>query len=62
MDMNMETEQLTVTVSAKEDEKLTFEELTERADEVVDKISGISGVDSIGAMAGGGGIMSVRTV
>lgn len=59
MDMNMETEQLTVTVSAKEDEKLTFEELTERADEVVDKISGISGVDSIGAMAGGGGIMSM---
>lgn len=59
MDMNMETEQLTVTVSAKEDEKLTFEELTERADEVMDKISGISGVDSIGAMAGGGGIMSM---
>jgi len=59
MDMNMETEQLTVTVSAKEDEKLTFEELTERADEVVDKISGISGVNSIGAMAGGGGIMSM---
>lgn len=59
MDMNMVTEQLTVTVSAKEDEKLTFEELTERADEVVDKISGISGVDSIGAMAGGGGIMSM---
>ena len=59
MDMNMETEQLTVTVSAKEDEKLTFEELTERADEVVDKISGISRVDSIGAMAGGGGIMSM---
>ena len=59
MDMNMETEQLTVTVSAKEDEKLTFEELTERADEVVDKISGISGVDSIGAMACGGGIMSM---
>lgn len=59
MDMNMETEQLTVTVSAKEDEKLTFEELTERADEVVDKISGISGVDSIGAMAGGCGIMSM---
>lgn len=59
MDMNMETEQLTVTVSAKEDEKLTFEELTERADEVVDKISGVSGVDSIGAMAGGGGIMSM---
>lgn len=59
MDMNMETEQLTVTVSAKEDEKLTFEELMERADEVVDKISGISSVDSIGAMAGGGGIMSM---
>lgn len=59
MDMNMETDQLTVTVSAKEDEKLTFEELTERADEVEEKNSGISGVDSIGAMSGGGGIMSM---
>ena len=53
MDMNMETDQLTVTVAAKEDEKLTFEELCERADEVTEKIAGIDGVETIGAIAGG---------
>ena len=53
MDMNMETDQLTVTVAAKEDEKLTFEGLCERADEVTEKIAGIDGVETIGAIAGG---------
>ena len=53
MDMNMETDQLTVTVAAKDDEKLTFEELCERADEVTEKIAGIDGVETIGAIAGG---------
>lgn len=57
MDMDMESEQLTVTVAAKEDETLSFEELTQMADEVVEKISGIEGIDTIGAMAGGGGGM-----
>ena len=51
MDMNMETDQLTV--AAKDDEKLTFEELCERADEVTEKIAGIDGVETIGAIAGG---------
>ena len=49
----METDQLTVTVAAKDDEKLTFEELCERADEVTEKIAGIDGVETIGAIAGG---------
>ena len=53
MDMDMETDQLTVTVAAKDDEKLTFEELCERADEVTEKIAGIDGVETIGAIAGG---------
>lgn len=54
MDMDMETDQLTVTVAAKEDEELTFEELCELSDEVVTRISGIEGIETIGAMAGGG--------
>ena len=48
----METDQLTVTVAAKDDEKLTFEELCESADEVTEKIAGIDGVETIGAIAG----------
>jgi len=38
IDMDMETDQMTVTVEAKEDETLTFEELKAISDEVVDKI------------------------
>lgn len=53
MDMNMETDQLTVTVEPKEDETLTFEELTAISDEVVARLSGIEGIETIGAMAGG---------
>ncbi len=37
MDMNMETNQISATISAKEDETLTFDGLTEMADEVVEK-------------------------
>lgn len=59
MDMSMETNQMTVTVGPKEDEKLTFEELTDMSDEIVEKISGIEGIDAIGAMTGGGGMMSM---
>lgn len=57
MDMDMESNQLTVTVEPKDEETFTFEELTERTDEVVEKISDIDGIDTIGAMAGGGGGM-----
>ena len=53
MDMNMETKQISVTISAKEDETLTFGELTEMADEVVEKAMTIDGIETIGAMAGG---------
>ena len=53
MDMNMETNQISATISAKEDETLTFDELTEMADEVVEKAMTIDGIETIGAMAGG---------
>lgn len=59
IDMDMETDQMTVTVEAKEDETLTFEELTALSDEVVDKISTIDGIDTIGAMAGGNSTFSL---
>lgn len=58
INMNMETDQLTVTVSAKEDQILEFEELKEMSDEVVEILSTIEGIETIGAMAGGGGTMA----
>ncbi|MCI5919735.1 MAG: efflux RND transporter permease subunit [Roseburia sp.] len=59
IDMDMETDQMTVTVEAKEDETLTFEELKAISDEVADKISTIDGIDTIGAMAGGNSTFSL---
>lgn len=59
MDMNMESNQMSVTISAKEDETLDFDELTAASDEVIDRISDIEGIDTIGAMAGGNSTMSM---
>lgn len=61
IDMDMETDQMTVTIAAKEDETLSFEELTEISDEVVEKIATIDAIDTIGATAGGGGTMSMMS-
>lgn len=59
MDMDMETNQISVSVSAKEGEKLTFQELTEASDQVMKRISDIKGIDTIGAMAGGNSTTSL---
>ena len=59
MDMDMETNQISVSVSAKEGEKLTFQELTEPSDQVMKRISDIKGIDTIGAMAGGNSTSSL---
>lgn len=59
MDMDMETNQLSVTISAKEGEKLTFEELTQASDDVIQRISKIKGIKTVGAMAGGDSTMSL---
>lgn len=53
MDMEMETNQMTVTIAPKEGEMLTFKELTGMSDEVIERISDIEGIATIGASAGG---------
>ena len=59
MDMEMETNQMTVTVAPKEGELLTFEELTGFSDEVIERISEIEGIGTIGASAGGSSTSSL---
>ncbi len=59
IDMEMETNQMTVTISAKEEQLLTFEELTGMSDEVIERISDIEGIDTIGASAGGSSTSSL---
>lgn len=41
MDMDMESNQISLTIEAKDDEKLDFKQLTELSDKVMDKISDI---------------------
>ncbi len=53
---DMESTQMTVTVTPPEDAE--FAEACELADEVTEKVMGIADVDSVGAMAGGGGMAS----
>lgn len=61
MDMEMEANQISMTVGPKEDQILTFEELKALADETTSAIADIEGIDTIGAMAGGGGTMSLMS-
>ncbi len=53
---DMESTQMTVTITPPEDAE--FSEACELADEVTEKVMGISDVESVGAMAGGGGMAS----
>ena len=53
---DMESTQMTVTVTPPEDAE--FAQACEMADEVTEKVMGISDVESVGAMAGGGGMAS----
>ena len=59
MDMEMEADQISMTVGPREDQVLTFDELKALADETTEAISDIEGIETIGAMAGGGGTMSL---
>lgn len=59
MDMTMEADQISMTVGPMEDQVLTFEELKELAEETTAVIQDIEGIDTIGAMAGGGGTMNL---
>lgn len=59
MDMNMETNQLSVTVAPLKGETLTFVELTDLSGQILDRISDIEGIGTIGATAGGNSAMSL---
>lgn len=59
MDMDMEVNQMTVTLSAKEGENLKFDELTALSDEFVQKVIDIEGIETIGATAGGSSTMNL---
>ena len=59
MDMDMETNQLTVTISPKEDERLEFTELVDVSNQVLERISDLEGIDTIGASAGGNSTFSL---
>ena len=59
MDMDMESDQISLTISAKDDETLDFDELTAMSDEVMSRISDIKGIDTIGATAGGNSTMNL---
>lgn len=61
MDMEMETNQISMTVGPNEGEILTFDELKELAEETTNAILDIEGIETIGAMAGGGGTMSMMS-
>ena len=59
MDMNIETNQLTVSITAKEEDKLEFEELVTLSNEAMERIFEIEGVDTIGASIGGDATMNL---
>ena len=61
MDMEMEADQISMSVGPKEDEILTFDELKALADETTAAIVDIEGIETIGAMAGGGGTMDMMS-
>ena len=61
MDMDMEMDQISLSLSAREDEYLTQEELKAYCDEVTDILVEIDGIETVGAMIGGGGTMSMMS-
>ncbi|MBQ7972247.1 MAG: efflux RND transporter permease subunit [Lachnospiraceae bacterium] len=61
MNMNMEMDQISMTVGPKEDQVLTFEELCDLADETTEILLTVEGIETIGAMAGGGSTMSLMS-
>ncbi|MFP3156482.1 efflux RND transporter permease subunit [Lachnospiraceae bacterium ZAX-1] len=53
----MESNQMTLTLTAPDD--ATFKETTELSTEVIERISDIEDIETIGAMSGGGGLMGL---
>ncbi|SER43658.1 efflux RND transporter permease subunit [Lachnobacterium bovis] len=53
MNMEMETNQISVTVSPRKGETLKFKDLTQNSDKIIEIIRKIDGVKTVGAMTGG---------
>ena len=52
-DMDMDTGSLSLTIEAADDVNLDFDEITAYSDDIMDRISDIEGIETIGALAGG---------
>lgn len=61
MEMEMETNQISMTVGPKEEQTLTFEELTAIGEEVTEILMTVDGISTVGAMAGGNTTMSLMS-
>ena len=59
LDMDIEVDQLSMTVSAPEGVDMTEEDMMERCDLVTERIVDIEGIDTIGVMMGGGSVLSM---
>lgn len=57
----MESTQMTATISMPENVKLSDEELQDKSNEVMERFLKIKGVETVGAMSGGGGMMSAMS-
>lgn len=59
LDMEMEADQITLTVSANDDEYLSEDELREKCDELCEILLTVDGLETIGMMTGGSGTLSM---
>ncbi len=58
LDMDIEVDQISMSVYAPEDEEYTQEDLMADCDIVTERVMGIEGIDTVGAMVGGGNVLS----
>ncbi len=58
LDMEIEVDQISMTVSGPEDEEFTDEDLMNVCDEVTERVMGIEGIETVGVMLGGGNVLS----
>lgn len=61
MNMDMEMDQISLSLGARDDQYLTDDEIRELCDEATDIITEIDGVETVGVMIGGGGTMSLMS-
>lgn len=59
MDMDMEIDQISMSVGNLDDQEMTEEQLMDMCDKVTERIIGIEGIETIGVMTGGGSTLSL---